>query len=139
MNLDHFFWSSIHSTLGNIRSQNWLIIFCSNFCMKLYRHKVRKVWKSKFWSPQRSGGTKKFPKLAKKWDFLVFDKNLINSYVSFLLQYEIINGHLTFCKNWMSGKNLVLEFWSKNLYTNQNAGLKLYNISQTSWWISVCN
>ena len=40
----------------------------------------------------------------------------------FLLHYEIVNGLLTFCKNNMFGKNLVLELWSKNLKANQNAG-----------------
>ena len=29
---------------------------------------------------------------------------------------------LTFCKNNMFAKNLVLELWSKNLKTNENAG-----------------
>ena len=41
---------------------------------------------------------------------------------AFLLQYESVNGILTFCKNKIFGKNLVLELWSKNLWTNQNAG-----------------
>ena len=35
---------------------------------------------------------------------------------------ESVNGLLTFCKNSMFGKNLVLELWSKNLKTNQNVG-----------------
>ena len=41
---------------------------------------------------------------------------------TFLLQYERVIGILTFCKNKIFGKNLVLELWSKNLWTNQNAG-----------------
>ena len=41
---------------------------------------------------------------------------------TFLLQYEISNGLLTFCKNNMFWKNVLLELWSKNLKTNQIAG-----------------
>ena len=41
---------------------------------------------------------------------------------AFLLQHESFNGLLTFCKNNMFGKNLVLELWAKNLKTNLNAG-----------------
>ena len=40
----------------------------------------------------------------------------------FLLQYESANGILTSSKNKMFGKNLVLQLWSKNIWTNQNAG-----------------
>ena len=40
---------------------------------------------------------------------------------AFLLQYESVNGILTFSKNKMFGKNLVLQLWSKNLWTNQKA------------------
>ena len=54
----------------------------------------------------------KVPNVAKKSDFQGFD---ILSYVVFLPEYESANGLLTFCKNCMSGKNLVLEIWSKNL------------------------
>ena len=39
-----------------------------------------------------------------------------------MLQYEGVNGLLTFCKNNMFGENLVLELWSKDLKANQNAG-----------------
>ena len=39
---------------------------------------------------------------------------------AFLLQYETVNGILTFSKNKMFGKNLVLQLWSRNLWTNQN-------------------
>ena len=43
-------------------------------------------------------------------------------YVHFLLEYESTVDILTFCKNCLSGQNLVVEL-SKNLKTNQNAGL----------------
>ena len=41
---------------------------------------------------------------------------------AFLLQYNSVNGLLAFCKINIFGKNLVLELWSKNLWTNQNTG-----------------
>ena len=41
---------------------------------------------------------------------------------AFLLQYGSVNGILTFSQNKIFGKNLVLQFWSKILWTNQNAG-----------------
>ena len=50
-----------------------------------------------------------------------FDKNVMNSYLFFLLEYESTNCLLTFCTNRMSRKNLVPELWPKNLLTNQNA------------------
>ena len=39
----------------------------------------------------------------------------------FLLHYESVNNILTFSKNKMFGKNLILQLRSKNLWTNQNA------------------
>ena len=39
----------------------------------------------------------------------------------FLLKYESAYGLLTFWKNNIFLKNLVLELWFKNLKTNQNA------------------
>ena len=53
------------------------------------------------------------------WDF---DKNLIYLYVLFLLEYEGTNGFLSFYRNHMYWKNLILELQSKNLQTNQNSG-----------------
>ena len=47
--------------------------------------------------------------------FLGFDKNIIYSYVLFHLKYESTNGSLTFYKDRMPGKNLILELWSQNL------------------------
>ena len=46
------------------------------------------------------------------WDF---DKNLIYLYVLFLLEYEGTNGFLSFYRNHMYWKNLILELQSKNL------------------------
>ena len=54
--------------------------------------------------------------------FKVFGKNLIHSDMLFLLKYESVYGLLTFWKNDIFGKNLVLELWFKNLKTNRNAG-----------------
>lgn len=51
----------------------------------------------------------KGPKNGPKIIFWGFDKNLIHSYVLDLLGYESTNDSLTFCKNDMSGKNLVLR------------------------------
>ena len=51
----------------------------------------------------------------------VFDQNLVHLYVFFLLEYENANGFVTFCKNHVSKKNLVLDLWSKNLSTSENA------------------
>ena len=39
-----------------------------------------------------------------------------------LFKYESTNGILTFCKNLVFEKNLILVLWSKNLQTNQNTG-----------------
>lgn len=37
-------------------------------------------------------------------------------------KYESTNGILTFCKNLVFQKILILVLWSKNIQTNQNAG-----------------
>ena len=51
---------------------------------------------------------------------------------AFLLQYESVNGLLTFYKNNMFGKNLILELWSKNFKVNQSAGFfKLEYLTNT--------
>ena len=54
--------------------------------------------------------------------FRVVKKYPLGYIYAFLLQYESVNGILTFSKNKMFGKNLVLQLWSKNLWTNQNPG-----------------
>ena len=48
-------------------------------------------------------------------------KKILSTY-AFLLYYERVNDISTFSNNTMFGKNLVLQLWSKNLWTNQNAG-----------------
>ena len=65
-------------------------------------------------SPDESGGPKN--------DFLGFGKNLIHSCLLFLLEYVNNNDPLTLCKICMSGKNLILELYSKNLQTDQIVG-----------------
>ena len=40
----------------------------------------------------------------------------------FLLPHDRVNGLLTFCKNNMFGKTLVLDLWFKNLKVGRNAG-----------------
>ena len=55
-----------------------------------------------------------------------FDKNLIHSYVRFLLEYESTNGLLTSCKKYMFEKNLVLVELSLGAETLQTSwGMKL--------------
>ena len=71
----------------------WTISFFLIFFHEVRHHKVRKV------------------KDLIHWDIYVF-----------LLQDESYNGLLTFSKNNMFGKNLVLELWSKNPKTNQSTG-----------------
>ena len=100
----------------------WEILpqFCLIFCMKLDVPMVRN-WLSQFlWKGHEK------PKKSPKWYFCGFDVTLIHSYVLFLFEYEITNVlltfcPLTFCKSHISGKNLVLDLWSENLKTNQNA------------------
>ena len=58
----------------------------------------------------------KIAKMVKKSGFGGFEKNLINLYVPFLLEYENTIGILPFCRN------LVIEFYSKNTQTDQNEG-----------------
>ena len=54
--------------------------------------------------------------MVKESGFGGFEKNLINLYVPFLLEYENTIGILTFYRN------LVTEFYSKNTETDQNKG-----------------
>ena len=82
--------------------------------MKFDSHQVRKVTKPNF--------SKNDTSFQDGSGFPVFAKNLIHSFVLLLLEYGSANGFLTFCQKQMSGKNFVLELWSKNRETNQNAG-----------------
>ena len=68
-----------------------------------------------------------------KLRFLRFDKNFMISWVLFLLECESTGGLLTFSKDHMSLKNLILELWPKILETNQNAGFfKLHYLTNKS-------
>ena len=66
------------------------------------------------WSPVGCKAPKD-PKMTQKWVFWGVEKSLVHSYVLFKLEYEIASSPLTFYKNCMPGKNLVLELWAKNL------------------------
>ena len=59
--------------------------------------------------------SKKFCTLVCITFVALVDKNIIHSYIPFLLEYEITNSLLTFSRNHRSGKKLVLDLWSKNL------------------------
>ena len=63
------------------------------------------IWKKKSWWVKR----------ARKWGFGGSDKNLIHSHVFFFFNIKSAHGLLTFSKNCMSAKKLVLELWPKNL------------------------
>ena len=77
-------------------------------------------------SPTQGLGLQGFSKKSQKQPenriFGVLAKIPTIQIYTFLLQYEISNGLLTFCKNNMFWKNVLLELWSKNLKTNQIAG-----------------
>ena len=68
------------------------------------------------------------PKIISKMRFFEdFDKSLICLNVLFLPKHESTSVLQSFCRNHMSGKNLVLgpkksESWSKYLQTNQDSG-----------------
>ena len=49
------------------------------------------------------------PEKVPKMRFWCFDKSLIHSCVLFILEYESNNVLLTFCKNHISGKNMVIK------------------------------
>ena len=63
----------------------------------------------------------KRPKTAPKMSFFWFWHKSNKFIYTFVLEYESVNGYLTFSKDRISVKNLVHELWSKNLQTNQNA------------------
>ena len=57
--------------------------------------------------------------------FLWFSQKSNSIISTFLLEYESTNGFLTFWKDLMHRKKLVLQLWSKNLQTNQNADFSI--------------
>ena len=63
----------------------------------------------------------KSPQNGSKMRVLAFWKKYDIFRHAFLFHYESANGLLTFCKDKMFGKNPILELWSKNLKTYQNA------------------
>ena len=93
-------------------SEMALKFFLIFFCIKFEGLRVRKVTEPDFLKKVMTGeeGPKSL-KNAKKWGYQCFDQNFMQSYVLFFLEYE---GLLTFCKHRLSGKNLVLELWTKN-------------------------
>ena len=98
-------------------------VFSIFFPHKASHHKVRKVWSQflKKTSDRLGLDDLKSPKVR----FLGFCRQ--NTYpfrYAFLIQHEsqCFLFFLTFYKNNMFAKNLVLDLWSKNLKTNQNAG-----------------
>ena len=98
-----------------IRFQDRLISFFLIFFNKV-SNKVRKVAKPDFWKKVLTG--QKDPKSAwngPKIRFLGFLEKFDSFICTFSLECESFNGFLTFCKNHITGKNLVLELWSVDL------------------------
>ena len=77
--------------------------------------------------------TQKVPKRPKIEIFGVrfIYQNLIHACVPFLLEDKISKGPLTICKYHISGENLVVKLWSKNLKPIRMQDSLNYNISQT--------
>ena len=114
---------------GFIRFSIWLqckisesSVFSIFFPHKVSHHKVRKVWSQflKKTSDRLGLDDLKSPKVR----FLGFWQNTYPFRCAFLIQHEsqCFLFFLTLYKNNMFAKNLVLDLWSKNLKTNQNAG-----------------
>ena len=57
--------------------------------------------------------------------FLWFSQKSNSIICTFLLEYKSTNGFVTFWKDLMHGKKLVLQLWCKNLQTNQNADFSI--------------
>ena len=115
-------YASVRPSVRNARSQNCLISFFLIFSMKLGGNEI-KMWGRPYFEKtfRRVRRAQNVLKLTQKWGFWSFDINLINSYVLFLFEYKSANGLLTFFKDYICGKNLVHELWSKILQTNQIA------------------
>ena len=124
MNLILFVHSPVRLSVCNARSQNWLIsFFLIFFCMKLGIHKVKKVtiqfFEKKSWRVRRTLKVQKQPRNGVLELLIKMQSNHVST---FLIEYQSTNALLTFCRNSMRGKNVVLELEPKNLWTNQNAG-----------------
>ena len=110
--------SCVHPSVRITRSKNWLISFIWFFCREVSTGKVRKVTKANFWIRVPIG--QKSPE-SPKMRLLEFWQKSNLLIFTFSHEYESTSDRLTFCKTCMP-ENLVLELWSKNLQTNQNAG-----------------
>ena len=58
--------------------------------------------------------------MAQKWEVFWILTKILSIHLYFLLEYESINGFVTFFKNHVFKKNLVLTLRSKNLLTSQD-------------------
>ena len=133
------FWLYL-SVFPSVLSQHKISETAHQFFSDFFAWRYRVIKYKKWWSSI----TKKFvhdmppqkvSKMPQKWGFGGLDKNLIYSCALFKLEYEYANNLLTFCKNKCLEKILVLELWSKNLYTNQNAGFsKLQYLTNESMY-----
>ena len=68
--------------------------------------------KKNFWAKFAQKG----PKNAQKWGFWDFKENLVLQCAFFPRYNESTHQDITFAKNRMSGKNLVLEIWPKTCF-----------------------
>lgn len=86
------------------------------FCMKLGIHKVKKVtiqfFEKKSWRVRRTLKVQKQPRNGVLELLIKMQSNHVST---FLIEYQSTNALLTFCRNSMRGKNLVLELGPKNL------------------------
>ena len=99
------------------------------FCMKLDSQKERKLMKHNFWKNVPWGH--EGPEKPKNEVYGVWQTH--NLLMFFKLEYKGTNGLLTFCKNHVFGKNLVLIYGPKTSKPIRMQDSSNYNISQTSW------
>ena len=93
----------------------------SDFFHEVRHHEAQKMMDLGFWkSLDGLRGLKKPPKWLENEGFSVLGK-VWYIQTCFFIHYESANGLLTFCKDKIFGKNLILELRSKNLKTYQNA------------------
>lgn len=92
------------------------VFFLIFFCMKLGIHKVKKVtiqfFEKKSWRVRRTLKVQKQPRNGVLELLIKMQSNHVST---FLIEYQSTNALLTFCRNSMRGKNLVLELGPKNL------------------------
>ena len=92
------------------------LVFLS-FCMKLGIHKFKKMVMTNLKKKKNQLGQEgtENPKNGAKSRFLESWQKSNPIIYTFLFKYQTINGLLTYCKNHMSGKNLVLDLCLKNI------------------------